>query len=76
MKGCKKMRFEAGKTYNARKGLITITKRTAHYVTFTGYMSGKRMIHDYNLFGQGENIVVRDPQTGFAIIVSAAQVVG
>ena len=51
--------FEIGKRYQVNGGgIITVVKRTAKYIVFTGDYSGKRSINSDNLFNQGENILI------------------
>ena len=52
-------KFEEGKTYEVNGGgSITVTKRTAKYIEFTGDFTGRRKVIEDNLFGLGENILI------------------
>lgn len=51
--------FEEGKTYKVNgPGSITVTKKTAHFITYTGDHTGRKKIYALNLFGLGENILI------------------
>ena len=65
--------FEEGKTYKVNgPGCIRIEKRTDHYITFSGDFSGRKKIHDNNLFGLGEDIVIDTPYKGCKYLCFAA----
>lgn len=52
-------RFEVGTSYNVSGGgIITITKRTARYITYTGDFSGRRLIDNGDLFSLGEYVLI------------------
>ena len=56
--------FESGRTYRVNdtdRTLVTVTKRTACYVTITGDYSGRYRVYatgENGLFGLGENILI------------------
>lgn len=51
------IQFKVGKTYRINGGgEITVTKRTAKFLVFTGDFEGRKMIEPNNYFGLGENI--------------------
>ena len=55
------MRFETRKWYNVNSsqyGPVYVEKRTPHYVTLSGSFRGRYKVHDHNLFGLGENVVL------------------
>ena len=57
--------FEIGKRYQVNGGgTITVLKRTAKYIVFTGDYSGKRSISSDNLFNLGENILIPSDYSG------------
>lgn len=52
-------RFEENKKYRVNGGgEITVNRRTANYIEYTGDFTGKRKIITDNLFGLGENILI------------------
>ena len=61
-------RFEVGKTYKVNGfGFIKVTKRTKHYLTFSGDYKGRKKIADENLFDLGEHVLVDYPDTSLKL---------
>lgn len=55
-------RFEVGKNYSVQGGgLVTVTGRTEHFVTFSGDFTEKKKVYPAGLVGLGEHIVINRP---------------
>lgn len=55
-------RFEVGKNYSVQGGgLVTVTKRTKNFVTFSGDFTRKKKVYPAGLVGLGEHIVITRP---------------
>lgn len=49
-------RFEVGQTYTVTGGKqITVTKRTAKYISYTGDFTGRSMVDNPGMFGISES---------------------
>lgn len=52
-------RFEAGVSYYTMGGRkVTVTKRTAHYITFTGDYSGRALVRELKPFEGTESCII------------------
>jgi len=69
-------KFEVGKAYMVNGGgIITVTKRTACFISYTGDRTGRSRVYawgDNGIFGMGEHINVPIPNTRNCFTICAA----